>query len=118
LCGIDLRYMRILRTLILIGLCLLGQNIPSIGQTKNYCGNPKRTDIEKIRKKFPFNEFQTIRLVSFKREKEEDERKIPKTNGQVDLQKMFENVLLPADKESVLLDILINYNNDLKNEDI
>lgn len=110
--------MRVLTSLILAATCLIGQSIVAIGQTQNFCGNSKRADIEKIKKKFPFNEFKTIRLVSFKREKEEDERKIPKTNRQVDFQKMFENVLLSDDNESTLLDILFNYNNDLKNEDI
>jgi hypothetical protein len=110
--------MRTLTLLILIVISLIGQSIVAIGQTQNYCGNSKRSDIEKIKKKFPFNELKTIRLVSFKREKEEDERKTPKTNEQIDFRKMFENVLLSADNESVLLDILFNYNNDLKNEDI
>src|SRR5688572_12497819 len=77
--NIGLRHMRTLTSLILIVICLIGQSIVAIGQTPNYCGNSRRADIEKIRKKFPFNEFKVIRLVSFKKEKEEDERKIPKT---------------------------------------
>lgn len=91
-------------------VCLIGHAIESNGQRSKYCGNKNREDISKIEQQFPFRETESIHLVSFKME--EFPREIPKTNGEVDFNRVFEDILLPEKYEVELLDILVNYNND------
>lgn len=79
-----------------------------------YCDNRKKKDLTKIRKRFPYNTMHAIKVVSFKGELVDSlyvERKIPKTDGKVDLQKMFEVKTLDDDLTVKMLDILVNYDN-------
>lgn len=77
-----------------------------------YCDNPKKQDLTQIRKSFPYNTMHAIKVVSFKGEMIDslyEERKIPKTAGKVDLQKMFEVKTLDKELTKKMLDILVNY---------
>lgn len=78
--------------------------------------------ISEIKKSFPYNKTATIKLVSFKYDypvvKESDtteleipvyEPEMPKTNGQIDLTKMFEVKTLDEERETELMRILMNY---------
>jgi len=108
----------IFKATFIIAILVLGQWIDVRSQDWNYCGNKKKMRIERIRTLFPFKRSATINLVSFKRESPEDFRETPKTNGQVDLSKLYENVILEDKLKDELLDILVNYNRDPKNKNI
>jgi hypothetical protein len=80
----------------------------------DYCGNRKRKGVKEIKKQFPYSELQAIKVVSFKPAKTDSvfvEREIPKSNGKIDLRKMFEVKTLDPELTGKMLDILINYNN-------
>lgn len=79
--------------------------------------------ISEIRKSFPYNKTETIKLVSFKYELDTAgeaipvyEPKTPKTNGQIDLSKMFEVKTLDNEAEEKLLHLLMNYDDQDTNE--
>lgn len=85
--------------------------------------------ISEIKKKFPFDKAHTIKLVSFKHNypvmQESDtveipayEPEIPKTNGTVDLTKMFEIKTLDRELTTRLLDILVNYDNEDRESEV
>lgn len=78
--------------------------------------------ISEIKKSFPYNKTEIIKLVSFKYDhpvvNESDtseleipayEPEIPKTNGQIDFTKMFEVKTLDDDGEKELMSILMNH---------
>ena len=78
--------------------------------------------ISEIKRSFPYNKAETIKLVSFKSDypavKESDtteteipvhKPEIPKTNGQIDMTKMFEVRTLDDEGEKELMMILMNY---------
>jgi hypothetical protein len=104
------RTMRILKVIFIITTLVLGLATEGSSQDWNYCGNKRRVGIEKIRNSFPFKKSATINLVSFKRENSDDFRETPKTNGQIDLNKLYENIILDDKFKDELLDILVNYN--------
>jgi hypothetical protein len=104
-------------------ILILLSTICSFGQSGDYCGKKKKQTISEIKKRFPFDRTHTIKLVSFKHEyhvmQESDsvevpysEPEIPKTNGTVDLTKMFESKTLDRKLTDKLLDILVNYDNE------
>jgi hypothetical protein len=108
---------------ILTTILILLSTICSFGQGGDYCGKKGRLTISEIKKRFPFDKTYTIKLVSFKHEfsvmQESDtieiplsEPEIPKTNGTVDLTKMFESKTLDRKLTNKLLDILVNYDNE------
>lgn len=71
-------------------------------------GNKKTKD---IKKNHPFDKAVSIKIVSFKTfDKEVVEWEIPKSNGQVDFNKLFEVKILNNKQTAKLLDILININ--------
>lgn len=82
--------------------------------------------ISEIKKSFPYNKTETIKLVSFKYdypgfdtiklESAPYEPEIPKTNGQIDLSKMFEVKTLDNDAEEELLHLLMNYDDQDTND--
>ncbi len=76
-----------------------------------YCDNQKKKNLKEIEKQFPYSATRTVMVVSFKALSDEVEREIPKTNGQVDFQKMFESRKLDHELTEKMLDILVNYDN-------
>ncbi len=101
----------------------------SFGQSGDYCGKKKKQTISQIKKQFPFDRTHTIKLVSFKHEyhvmQESDtvavpyrEPEIPKTNGTVDLTKIFESKTLDHKLTGRLLDILVNYDNEERDSEV
>ena len=116
-----------MKALILITILL--STICSFGQSGDYCGKKKKLTISDIKKKAPFNKTQTIKLVSFKHKhqvmQESDtvaipiyEPEIPKTNGTVDLTKMFETKTLDRKLSDKLLNVLVNYDNEERESDV
>jgi hypothetical protein len=92
--------------------CCFGQDAKKI----------KRMKISDIKKSFPYNKTETIKLVSFKYDlptvKESDttavevkafEPETPRINGQIDMTKMFEVKTLDERKQQHLMNILMNY---------
>lgn len=91
------------------------------GQNNSNEDKGKRLTVTEIRRQFPFNKTETIKLVSFKYDYQETTAsdttlteipiyapEIPKTNGQVDMTKMFEVKTLNDKQEDKLLNILMN----------
>lgn len=82
--------------------------------------------ISEIKKSFPYNKAKSIKLVSFKfhypepeavdHEALEYQPQIPKTNGTIDLTKMFEVKTLDNKIEEKLLSILMNKDTEDTNE--
>jgi hypothetical protein len=101
----------------------------SFAQSGDYCGKKKRKAISEIKKRFPFDRTHTIKLVSFKHEypvmQESDtievsymDPEIPKTNGAVDMTKMFETKRLDQKLTDKLLDVLVNYDNEDRESEV
>ena len=116
-----------MKTLTLILILL--STIYCFGQSGKYCGKKKKLTISEIKKKFPFDKAETIKLVSFKHAyavmQESDtvevpvyEPEIPKTNGTVDLTKMFESKTLDRNLIDKLLYILVNYDNQDRESEV
>src|SRR5689334_8254910 len=87
--------------------------IDCYGQNNGNVDNGKRLSIAEIKKQFPFNSTETIKLVSFKPDTPQAdsiivEPEIPKTNGQIDMTKMFEVKTLSDKQEDKILNILLN----------
>ena len=110
-------------------IIILLSTICSFGQSGDYCGKRKKLTISEIKTRFPFDKTYTIKLVSFKHEypviKESDtvavpiyEPEIPKTNGTVDITKMFESKTLDPKLTDKLLDILVNYDNEDRESEV
>jgi hypothetical protein len=108
---------------ILTLIAILLSTICSFGQSGDYCGKKKKLTIPQIKKKFPFDRTQTIKLVSFKHKYSVTEEsdtveaptsraEIPKTGGKVDLTKMFETKTLDSRLTEKILDVLVNYDNE------
>jgi hypothetical protein len=89
----------------------------------------KQVTISEIRKSYPYNKTDTIKLVSFKYEysvlKESntteleiraDEIETPRTDGQIDMTKMFEVKTLGEQEEENLMKILTNSDHQETNE--
>lgn len=85
--------------------------------------------LSEIKKSFPYNKTEIIKLVSFTynypkaNESDTAEMKIqayepetPRTNGQIDMTKMFEVKTLDAQGEETLMKILMNYDHQDTNE--
>jgi hypothetical protein len=101
----------------------------SFGQSGDYCGATKKLTISEIKNKFPYSRTETIKLVSFKyiypAIQESDtaqvpvyEPEIPKTNGTVDLAKMFETKTLDDKLTGKIMDILVNYDNEDRSSEV
>jgi hypothetical protein len=92
------------------------------GQSGEYCGKRKKLAISRIKTKFPYNDAETIKLVSFKHDYSVHEPdtvevpiykpEIPRTNGKIDLTRMFEVKTLDSRLTEKILDILVNYDNE------
>jgi hypothetical protein len=101
-----------------------------LGQSGEYCGNQTKLKISEIKKRFPYSETTSIKLVSFKYEYPEVESdtgdievpvyepELPKTNGKVDLTKMFETKTLDNKLAKRVMDILVNYDNGDRTREI
>lgn len=79
-----------------------------------FCGNEERKSPKEIRKISPYNSLHSVRVVSFKTLDNDSiylEPEIPKTNGQIDFNQMFEVKVLDKELEGKMLDILLNYDN-------
>lgn len=70
-----------------------------------YCGNSKRKSLNEVKGLYPYRAIHSIKVVSFKG------FEIPKTNGQIDLKKMFEIKSLDVNLTNKMLDIMANYDN-------
>ena len=110
-------------------ILILLSTICSFGQSGDYCGKKKGYTISEIKKRFPFDRTHTIKLVSFKHKypvtQESDtvevpymEPEIPKTNGTVDMTKMFETKTLDQKLADKLLNILVNYDNEERESEV
>lgn len=83
------------------------------GQNNSNEDKGKRLTITEIKRLSPFDKTETIKLVSFKFDATQTnpliaEPEIPKTNGQLDMTKMFEVKTLNDKQEDKLLNILMN----------
>lgn len=101
-------------------ILILLSTVCCLGQGQNDKKKAKQMTISEIKRSFPYNKTETIRLVSFKYDypvvNESDtieipvyEPEIPKTNDQIDLTKMFEVKTLDEQGEIELMRILMNY---------
>ena len=111
-------------------LSLLISTIGCFAQSGDYCGNKRRLKLSEIKREFPYNKTESIKLVSFKYEYPKItpdtgdievpvyQPKIPKTNGTVDLTKMFETKRLDRKQADRLLDILVNYDNEDREREV
>jgi hypothetical protein len=100
------------------------------GQSGDYCGKKKKLKNLEIKKQFPYNETELIKLVSFKYDYPEIQSdtgdievpdyqpEIPKTSGKLDLTKMFETKTLDSKLTEKLLDILVNYDNEDRQSEV
>jgi hypothetical protein len=100
---------------------------PAWGQDLKLNGNCVKAyhlTTAEIKTKFPYNKTTSINLVSFKAVNSPDTPDslrhygLPKKGSQLDTALLFEKVILNARQEAVLLDILMNYDYDPKEEEI
>jgi hypothetical protein len=105
-------------------ILFLSFTISSFGQARI-----RQMKLSEIKKSFPYNNTETIKLVSFKfdypvvNESDTTEMKIkayepetPRINGQIDMTKMFEVKTLDQQGEGKLMKILMNYDHQDVNE--
>lgn len=78
--------------------------------TQDQCVRTTDKKAAEILKDFPFNQAKAIKVVSFKSNKEDIVYEIPKINGHVDIDRLFEVKTLNKRNKYKLLDLLVNIN--------